>query len=215
MSSDRKLLVFLSSTSDLKAERDAIAVPMAMDVYRYENDRARGVPPRTRLRQVLEQSNAFVSLHGASYGSLYPGCDDDKAIVQWEFETAREIGRAEMFPFVKANLPANVDPRQQAFLTSLQNFNHGSWVKTFDSPAQLGMQVSDSLYSWLAEFAGRALEAQDRRSSRPIERLPFLIILFCTMGVALATATGTLSQAVALALCTVLTLATLACMALM
>jgi hypothetical protein len=214
MPTDRKLLVFLSSTSDLKAERDAVTVPSTMDMYRYENDRARGTPPRTRLLQVLQQSVAFVCLHGASYGSPYPDCDREMGIVEWEFKTAHDIGRAEMFPFMKATLPADIDPRQQAFLTHLQSFDGGSWVKKFDSPAQLSQEVSHSLYSWLGEYAGRAMAAQDGRSSRAVERLPFLIILICTMAVASGAATDWLSQGVALALCAVLALATLACMAL-
>ena len=214
MPTDRKLLVFLSSTSDLKAERDAVTVPRSMDVYRYELDRARGTTPRDRLRQMLEQSDAFVGLHGARYGSLYPGLEQDMSIVEWEFDTARQLKRVELFPFVKANLPPDVDPHQRTFLSRLESFDHGTWVKKFESPAQLQEQVSSSLLDWLAEYFLRVQAAEGGQVSKRGRALPLVALTACTIGLGLVVAMGWASLEVSVALALVLLLATLACMTL-
>jgi len=162
MPTERKFLVFISSTSDLQDERNSIELPRSMEAYRYEQDRARKQSPRDRLEEVLKSADAFVGIFGARWGSPYPDCDD-LSIVEWEFETARAQGK-ELFPFVKANL-LDVDPNQQRFLERLRNFKTGSWVTPFASRSHLQVKVLQALLDWLIVYWER-----DRKKNAEAER---------------------------------------------
>jgi hypothetical protein len=65
--------VFISSTSDLAAEREALAskLPPAYAPSLYERDRAGSKSPEERCQGTIEQLDVFVCLLGERYGSLY------------------------------------------------------------------------------------------------------------------------------------------------
>lgn len=151
----RKLLVFISSTSDLGAERDAVAraLPMSFEGYLYEKEGAQGVAPRDRLHKVLRDTDAYVGIFGERYGSVYPDCDKDRSIVEWEYDTAREEQVPEVIGFTKDGIEtAELEQDQQQFFDKLTHFTEGSWVKRFNSPDDLKQQVRESLLQWLSEY---------------------------------------------------------------
>ncbi len=158
-----KPLVFVSSTSDLAAERQALAAELRplYDLYLYEEDRARGTSPERRCREQIERCHVFVGVLGGSYGTPFPGDAGGRSIVEWEFDTAR-AGRAdlEIMPFVRRGADAAGDPRQRAFLARLTDFETGMWCKFFDSSESLVREARRSLESWLVEFWGRMQKAQ-------------------------------------------------------
>lgn len=163
---ETRLRAFLSSTSDLAAEREAVAaaLPRSFAPYRYEQDRARQASPRDRLRQVLRDTDVFLGILGERYGSVYPDCEGDPSIVEWEFETARAVKGCELMAFRKASLdPARLDPRQQRFLDELSDFEGGTWMKQYASIEELSDDVRDSLLDWLAEFRLRELERREKQ----------------------------------------------------
>ena len=117
---NRKLVVFISSTSDLKTEREMVAadLPASFSPYLYERERARGQIPRDRIREALRESSAFVGILGERYGSALDG-ETDCSIVEWEFDIARKYRKQqaiEIMAFQKANMSMEqIDEGQRHF----------------------------------------------------------------------------------------------------
>lgn len=107
----RPPVVFISSTSDLAAEREALAsmLPPAYAPYLYERDRAGSRSPEDRCREMIEHSDVFVCLLGERFGSLYSFDVGPRSIVEWEFDTARERDHLELMTFQKEPL-TNIEP---------------------------------------------------------------------------------------------------------
>jgi len=157
-----KPVVFISSTSDLAEERTALLAGLGplYDPYLYEEERARRGSPEERCREMIDESNVFVGILGASWGSPLPS-DPSRSIVEWEIDTARKRDDLEILAFVK-KLPAGaeVDPRQKKLLDSLTGFEQGLWCKFFDSPEGLVQLVRSSLEGWLVEFWAHMQQAR-------------------------------------------------------
>ena len=180
-------VVFISSTSDLAAEREALAskLPPAYAPYLYERDRAGSLSPEDRCREMIEESDVFVCLLGERYGSLYSFDVGPRSIVEWEFDTARERGHLELMTFQKDPL-VNIDPGQQAFLGRITRFRTGIWCKRFQSTDQLVREVSESLLLWLNEFHAKVKAARSRDRGRV--RWWLLALTLLSMGVLLPAA---------------------------
>jgi len=165
------LVVFISSTSDLAAEREALATRLQPSFlpYLFERDRASSMSPKDRCQEMIEQSDVFVCLLGERHGSLYSFDVGPRSIVEWEFETARARENLELMTFQKEPL-ANVDPNQQTFLERIAKFRTGVWIKRFQSTDQLVRDVYDSLVQWLVEFRTRvqAIRIRDRSRARSL-----------------------------------------------
>ena len=129
-----KLSVFNSSTSDLREERQAVAseLPMSFDPYLYERDRARGQSPEARLEEVLDDAEVFVGILGGRWGSVYPDCEGNPSIVEWEFEQAASRKRIAMMPFLKELPDAQVDDQQKEFRRRISEFRTGSWCGSYN-----------------------------------------------------------------------------------
>ena len=156
-------LVFVSSTSDLAAERRALAAELrpVYDLYLFEEDRARGASPEQRCREQIERCHVFLGILGSSYGSPLPDDAQQRSIVEWEFDTARAARRddLEIMPFVKQGADAGGDPRQKGFLARLTDFRTGLWCRFFDSPQGLVAETRKSLERWLIEYWGLSRKA--------------------------------------------------------
>lgn len=152
-----KLLIFVSSTSELAAERAALRESLPRDIYDlylFEEDRARGQSPEQRCRQMIEQSDAFVALLGPHYGSPFPGDPLGRSICEWEFETVRGAHAAEIMAFVKALPPGDgPEPRQRTFVERVRDFCRGHWCVEYTGVAELVDKVRSGLEHWLAERA--------------------------------------------------------------
>lgn len=161
-----KILVFLSSTSQRNAERVALrqALTGPYEFYLYEEDRARGTNPEAHCRTMIKQSDAFLGLLGPEYGSLFPGSQPPKSIVEWELDTALALGHTEIHPFIKQLSPGeSYEPEQARFVSRVRNFGGGSWCKFYANSQQLVELASSSLQRWLSEFFVRAKENRERR----------------------------------------------------
>lgn len=187
-------VVFISSTSDLAAEREALAstLPPAYAPYLYERDRARSRSPEDRCREMIEQSDVFVCLLGERFGSLYSFDVGPRSIVEWEFDTARERDHLELMTFQKEPL-TNIDPGQQAFLDRVTRFRTGIWCKRFHSTSQLVQDVSQSLLLWLVEYWAQRKEKRSRDRGRV--RWVLLGLTLLSLGVLIAAAIGHLVAA--------------------
>jgi hypothetical protein len=160
-----KLLVFISSTSDLGEERRAVAEALrqSFDPYLYEEDRARRTTPEQRIRSVIGKADVFVGVLGASYGTALPSDGQGRSIVEWEFDTALARKDLEMMTFLKTGAQeAATSDRQKDFLARIKGFRGGSWCKSFTVASELPALVAGSLLAWLAEVAVQVKANQPR-----------------------------------------------------
>ena len=169
-----KLLIFVSSTSDLAAERKALKEFFGQfggiyDAYFYEDDPARSDSPEARCRAVIERANVFVSILGARYGSPYPPPGDAGSIVEWELETARESPDRRLIAVAIKRLSdgTQIDPPQERLIRSVRGWR-GLWCREYESPGELTREVLRSLVQWSGEIALSALggERDSRRRRR-------------------------------------------------
>ena len=159
---DDKYKVFISSTSDLKAERLAISeeLPQSFSTYRYERWEASKKSPKQRLEEDIKDSNVFVGVLGGKWGSPYPPPEDKGSIVMWEFETARVNKDLEIMAFVKQ--VEQVEEKQKEFIQSLSHFETGMSLKFFSSTEQLVIEVLRSLLGWMAQYNERRRQEQEK-----------------------------------------------------
>lgn len=149
---ETKIFLFISSTSDLKAERQALAEDLRRlyEPFLYEEFGAGGVSPENVLREKLEKSDVFIGLLGPRYGSPYQPPNDMRSIVEWEFDTARSHSNLEVMPFRKIVSKEQIEPSQLDFINRLSAFGRGGmWFKEFDSPQTLVKLVRESLEGWI------------------------------------------------------------------
>lgn len=201
MPADRKPILFISSTSDLVEERKAIdsVVGRSFEVYRYEEDTAGRQAPRNRLLKILGSTDVFIGILGARYGSAYPGCESDRSIVEWEFDTARDHPTAEVFAFSKKGILDEVEPEQKRFLDRLGDFTEGLWLKEFSSVDQLKDEVSKAVMNWFARFWRASYEGSSQRSKLgPV--VVFALVAMSLIAIAIAAYAGKLTMIVALGL---------------
>jgi hypothetical protein len=157
---DSDIYLFISSTSDLRAEREALAAAeelrRAYKLFLYEDfgsgsDQAGNTSPEAILRETLSKCDVFICLLGPRYGSPYRPPADMRSIVEWEFETAQSRPGIEIMPFRKVVPEDEVEPRQRDFIKRISAFGMGGrWFEKFDSPQTLTHLVRKSLESWLA-----------------------------------------------------------------
>ena len=112
-----ELLVFVSSTSDLAREREAIArgLPQGFKAYLYEHDRSGSYPPEERIRKTLAGCEVAAFVLGSRYGSSYPDSRPPMSIVEWEFETAGRLGKTEILTYLKRVDEKQTEEKQRHF----------------------------------------------------------------------------------------------------
>ena len=178
-----KLLVFLSSTSQMEAERTELKnkLPSCYELYRYEEDRPRRKSPKEHCRQMIEQSHAFVGVLGTKYGTTFPMDTEQKSIVEWEFDVAIRLRRLEVLAFIKNITPGEVlEPPQQAFIKRISDFGSGLWCKRFTTPGEFAEFVHLALQRLLIarynELNAR-LGKQQSWATRILLAIAFLSVL--------------------------------------
>ncbi|MCA1591600.1 MAG: DUF4062 domain-containing protein [Acidobacteria bacterium] len=167
----RKLLVFISSTSDLRDERHALKDLIrkfggVYEPYLYEDEPARSDSPEARCREMVERSDIFIGILGAKYGTAYPPPGESGSIVEWEFDTARsraDLGLMAMM--IKKVPPDEVEPPQQHFLQRVRDFR-GLWCKEYASSSELSDDVLNSLVQWSGEITQASLEERHGSKQR-------------------------------------------------
>lgn len=168
MPSDRKPLLFVSSTSDLVDERSAVADAInarSIEIYRYEEDSARGQSPKARLLKKLKSTDIYVGIFGAKYGSPYPEDDFDGAIVEWEFDTAMQQDDTEVLAFSKSTAAQSAEPRQRDFLQRIGDFASGVWLKQFADIDQFKIEVRNAVQDWSLQYWDKYADTDTSNSS--------------------------------------------------
>jgi hypothetical protein len=182
-----KPLVFISSTSDLATEREAVAAALLPDFvpYLYEQDHAQRRSPEERCREMIAGADFFIGLLGERYGTPFPGAREGRSIVEWEFDMARARAELPVMAFLKQMRASDPgDPRQRRLVERLtQDFRSGLWYKAFSSTAELVALVKTSLTASLLEFWAR-LKESSYATALPRLRLLTAIAIVTVVGVA-------------------------------
>lgn len=160
--------VFISSTSDLGEEREAIAkkFPQSIRAYLYERDRPRRVNGRDWCKKQIEGSKIFVGILGGEWGTPYPPPDHDGSIVEWEFDTARARPELEIMIFIRKLQPTAVQPNQQEFINRVEDFETGVWRTSFDTIPDLVTDVIGSVFDWYIDYAEEEKKKQAQIPSK-------------------------------------------------
>lgn len=181
---ETKIFLFISSTSDLKAERQALAEDLRRlyEPFLYEEFGAGGVSPEDVLREKLEKSDVFIGLLGPRYGSPYQPPGDMRSIVEWEFDTARSHPNLEVMPFRKVVPKDTVEPSQLEFINRLTAFGRGGmWCKEFDSPQTLVKVVRESLEGWIIRQHFKVKESSVSWLNRILAPVAVGLVLLCVL----------------------------------
>lgn len=150
-------------------------LPSVYELYLYEWDRSGRGSPEERCRAMIAQSDVFLGVLGPDYGSLYPG--QQRSIVEWEFDTARQLGKVEMFTFVKNPVPGEIrEQSQEAFLSRIGGFKSGVWMHFFATPTELVEEARESLEGWLAE-----VYRETKRANRPLARRVWIVAVLLSI----------------------------------
>ena len=179
-----RLHLFISSTSDLKTERQALAADLGRlyEPFLYEDHGAGGVPPEDVLKEKIENSDVFIGLLGPRYGSPYSPPDDTRSIVEWEFDTARSRDTLAVMPFRKIVPDNQIEPPQLQFIERLSAFGKGGmWLKEFDSPQTLVKLVRESLESWLIVEVQKVKTSINPRLRRVLTLIVVCSIVLCVL----------------------------------
>ena len=153
--------IFISSTSDLEDERLALNADLLphFEPYLYERDRARGKSPEDHCQRMIDQSDVFILLLGQSYGTPIP--NENRSIVEWEFDTASNRADLELLAFVRQMALFKInDVRQKQLIERVTTFRGGIWCNYYTSSQDLVVKVKDSLMQWLVEFYVAARTSQ-------------------------------------------------------
>lgn len=216
-----KPLVFISSTSDLSATREALAKALRpiYEPYLYEEDRARGRTPEKQCRKVIDRSDVFLGLLGASYGTPFDPPKDNRSVVEWEYDVARTRDDLEIMMFIsQATQTTTVDKRQQLFLRRITSFRGGAWCKFFTSTQELVKTARESLERWLVEFWAGVHASKRSRRHRLNLVVGFLAAgVICLLGLisALYLLSGFLTKTAMVGICVSSIIAILLCMCLL
>ena len=154
------LKIFISSTMDLKKERDAVtevinqirAIPIKMELFT-----ARSKTSEEVCFEEVTESNIYVGIFGEKYGFV-PSIENPKnlSVTAMEFEKAKDNG-IPTFIFIK-----NVEKRDSPlndFLTKISDFNNGVFRKTFGD-------VQDLKYWVLASFVNYLLHTTENENGK-------------------------------------------------
>jgi hypothetical protein len=188
---DSEIFLFISSTSDLQAERQALAEaeelrrlgkPFLYEGFGAGSDEAGNTSPEDILRGKLEKADVFICLLGPRYGSLYNPPGDMRSIVEWELDTAQSHPGLEIMPFRKIVPDDQIELAQRDFINRVTAFGKGGkWCEKYDSPQTLTKLVHDSLVKWLAKQFKKTQANVIPWLNRIIAPLAIGLVLVCVL----------------------------------
>ena len=163
--------VFVSSVmEDYGDVRDAASDGIrraGCEPIRAEDFSAASISPRNACLDGVRSADALVLLLGARYGFVGPS---GLAVTEEEYNEARKNHKP-VFVFLQDGVSR--EPRQQAFVDSVQHYVDGHWRKVFANPADVSKLVRGALAAAdLARVPGHQAKAQTRIRSTLNRRPP-------------------------------------------
>jgi Domain of unknown function (DUF4062) len=162
--------VFVSSTSDLLEEREAVRsvirdyqIERQLLPYISDSDMRPGATPEERLREEIRNADLFMMILGGRFGSLHPkaATQPPPSICEWEFEEARQRGLT-MLSLEKVLPPETIEEPQRRFRDRVREFCSGVWRKTFADRDEFTRILVGVLMAWALS---------EKRSTRRTEAL--------------------------------------------
>src|SRR5215216_3676493 len=158
-----KISVFISSTSDLHEEREAVKEvchELRIEPFDYKDVPANSSSPEKLLIEQIARAEVFVGVLGGRYGSLYPP-KNECSVVEFEINQAQVRRGARLTAiFPKLLPPQKVEPLQEEFRSRISDIR-GIWIKTFDSVENLKTEVRRSITNWLADWFIKRKHAEE------------------------------------------------------
>ena len=139
-------LVFLSSTSDMQAEYEALDAHLPRHdllLFWFKLEGAQGAPPISHCKEKIAKCDVFLIVLGEKYGSLVPG--EKVSFVEAELDNADLRHDLDIMPFIKN--AATRDPAQQKLVDRVCT---GKWTMFFNTPEEFADKARMSLLGWLA-----------------------------------------------------------------
>ena len=167
--------VFVSSTSDLLEEREAVRsvirdyqIERQLLPYISDSDMRPGATPEERLREEIRNADLFMMILGGRFGSLHPKAETQPppSICEWEFEEARRRGLT-MLSLEKVLPPETIEEPQRRFRDRVREFCSGVWRKTFSNRDEFAKILVGVLMAWALS---------EKRSMRRTEVLAWAIL---------------------------------------
>lgn len=150
--------IFLSSTGDLTAHRDAVAIAIEKLGHlpvRMETFGARPYPPVAACEQQVRECNALVVIVAHRYGfvpSAEQGGRDGKSMTWIEVEAARSAPQTiEVFAYIVADAEVERDVQGLQRFKEWLKEDAGLVVDSFTSPDDLATKVTADLANWAME----------------------------------------------------------------
>ena len=144
--------VMISSTvSDLAQERDAAESAICalhLTTFRAERLGSLSLSPREMCKIMAEQCDLFILIIGERYGRIIES--EGISVVEFEYEVARAQNPEKILVYVKEGV--NREPRLEAFLKRVQDFEHGYFTSLF-TPEDLYEKIQRDIARWLTSYA--------------------------------------------------------------
>lgn len=145
--------VMISSTvEDLVEERkaaDRAIQRLYLDRFRAETFGSLPDTPQAICAWWAEQCDIFILIIGERYG--YRIESGGMSVVEFEYSVARQLDRGKILVYVKNGV--NREPPVKAFLTCLQDFEHGHVTSPFTTPEDLAERIQQDIVRWLTSHA--------------------------------------------------------------
>ena len=160
--------MFVSSTSDLKEEREAVNEEVTdrwLEAFLYEHVGANSASPEPYVLEKIRNSEGFIGILGGKYGSLYPP-ENVKSICEFEFDEASLKPGRRLMIFPKMLSDVEIEAAQKVFRNRIDRFPDGVWRTPFDSIEALRRAVRNAVREWLGEDFIRKSEATEPNVER-------------------------------------------------
>jgi hypothetical protein len=144
----KTIKVMISSTvSDLAQERDAAESAiraLGLTTFRVEQLGSLSLSPREICQLMAEECDIFILIIGERYGHIIES--EGISVVECEYEVARAQNPGKILVYVKDGV--NREPRLEALLKRLQDFEHGHFTSLF-TPEDLYEKIQRDIARWL------------------------------------------------------------------
>lgn len=148
--------LFVSSTSDLKDEREAIRgmiqklqIDRQISAYISDYDSRAGDTPEERVREEIHAAELFVLILGGKYGSPHPAAKNGHpSICEWELGQARKLWGPPVISLMKDHPPETIEEPQRRFREQVQGFCAGTWLRKFSTAGEVTEILNRVITSW-------------------------------------------------------------------
>ena len=147
---NRPFLVMISSTlEDLAQERaaaDRAITSLHLARFRFETFGSLAFTPRAVCEYMARQCDLLLVIIGERYGHVVQ--PENISVVEFEYRVGRQADPSKILLYVKH--VQRTDGRLLHFLAEVEDFSHGYFRSSFETPEQLYERIHIDIARWLA-----------------------------------------------------------------